>query len=64
MTAYSFACGEFPGMEACPGKFQAETEEELRQLVEAHAKIAHGEDVSAWSDEDKAQVTALIKTID
>ena len=64
MTAYSFACGEYPGMEGCPGKVQAETEAELHQLIETHARIAHGEDVSAWSDEEKAQVQALIKIID
>ena len=64
MTAYSFACGDYPGMEGCPGKVQAETEAELNQLIATHARIAHGEDVSAWSDEEKAQVQALIKTID
>ena len=64
MTAYSFACGDYPGMEDCPGKFQAETVAELLQLIETHAKIAHEEDVSAWSDDEKAQVRALIKTID
>ena len=62
MTAYSYACAEFPGMEGCPAKIQTETEAELWQLIEAHARIAHGEDVSQWSDEDKAQVKALIKT--
>ena len=63
MTAYSFACTEFPGMEGCPGKVQAETEAELWQLVEAHARIAHGEEISDWTDEDRAQVKALIKTV-
>ena len=51
-------------MDACPGKVQAETESELWQLIETHASIAHGEDVSEWSDEEKAQVKALIKTTD
>lgn len=64
MTAYSYACAEFPGMEECPGKVQAATETELWELIKIHAQIAHGEDVSAWSDEDIAQVSALIKTID
>jgi predicted small metal-binding protein len=64
MTAYSFSCGEYPGMEGCPGKVQAETEAELWQLIETHARIAHEEDVSAWSDDEKAQVKALIKTVD
>ena len=40
MTAYAFACGDYPGMEGCPGKFQAETEDELNQLIETHARIA------------------------
>ena len=64
MTLYSYACAEFPGMEVCPGKVQAETESELWQLIETHARIAHGEVVSEWSDEDKAQVKALIKITD
>jgi predicted small metal-binding protein len=64
MTAYSFSCGDYPGMEGCPGKVQAETETELHQLIATHARIAHGEEVSAWSDEEKAQVQALIKIID
>ncbi len=64
MTAYSYSCAEFPGMEDCPGKVQAETESELWELIKTHAHIAHGEDVLAWSDEDVAQITALIKTID
>ena len=29
MAAYTYACCEFPGMEDCPGKVQAETEAEL-----------------------------------
>ena len=64
MTAYAFACGDYPGMEGCPGKFQAETEDELNQLIETHARIAHGEDVSAWSDEEKSQVRALIRKLE
>ena len=63
MAAYTYACCEFPGMEDCPGKVQAETEAELWQLIETHAKVAHGEDVSEWSDEDRAQVQALISNI-
>ena len=64
MTAYSYACGDYPGMEDCLGKVQAETEGELWQLIETHARITHGEDVSAWGDDDRAQVQALIKAID
>ena len=64
MTAYSYACADYPGMEDCPGKVQAATEAELWQLIEAHARIAHGEDPSAWGDEDRAAIRRLIKTID
>lgn len=63
MTAYSYSCGDYPGMEECPGKVQAETEAELWQLIETHARVAHGEDPLAWSDDDKVQVQALIKAI-
>lgn len=63
MTAtYSYACREFPGMEACPGRFYAETEDELWKLIELHALVAHGEDAAAWPAEDIAQLKALIKT--
>jgi predicted small metal-binding protein len=51
-------------MEGCPGKFQAQTEDELHELIGTHARVAHGEDVSAWSDEEKAQIQALIKTVE
>ena len=54
MTAYSYACAEFPGMEGCPGKVQAETQAELWQLIEVHAKIAHGEEIADLSDDDRA----------
>ena len=43
-TTYSYACKEFPGMEACPARFYAETEDELWKLIELHASVAHGED--------------------
>ena len=59
---YSYACKEFPGMEACPGQFTAETEDELLQLIELHASLAHGEDPATWPDEDVTQLKALIKT--
>ncbi len=58
---YSYACREFPGMEACPGQFTAETEGELWKLIELHAALAHGEDPAAWPAEDVAQLRALIK---
>ena len=46
-TAYSYACKDYPGMEACPGKVVAETEEEVWKLMELHASVAHDEDPRA-----------------
>ena len=64
MTAYSYSCAEFPGMEDCPGRVQAKTESELWELIKTHAQIAHGEDVSAWSGEDIALVENLFKVVE
>ena len=61
--AYSYACADFEGMEACPGKVVAETEEELWQLIGLHAKIAHNENASEWDDETRAHLKTLIKTV-
>lgn len=60
-AAYSYACKDYPGMEACPAKVVAETEEEVWKLMELHASTAHDEDPSAWSNEDKAYLRTLIK---
>nr|WP_292503038.1 DUF1059 domain-containing protein [Mesorhizobium sp.] len=48
-------------METCPGRFEAETEEELWKHIELHASVAHKEDPALWSSEDRAQVEALIR---
>ena len=61
--AYSYACGDCEGMETCPGKIIAETEEELWQLVGLHAKIAHGENAEEWDDETKTYLKSLVKTV-
>jgi hypothetical protein len=52
IMAYSYACADCEGMEACPGKVIAETEEEVWKLIELHAKIAHDENASEyrWRD--------------
>ena len=60
-TTYSYACRDYPGMEECPGDFCAETEDEIWQLIELHASVAHGEDPTAWTVEDRAQLKAVIK---
>jgi hypothetical protein len=49
-------------MEACPGRFEAETKVELWAHIEMHATVAHEEDPTAWTEADKSQVRALIET--
>jgi predicted small metal-binding protein len=60
MTVYSYACKDYPGMEACPGQFHAQTEAELMKLIELHAKLAHNENPDAWSPGDRNLLKALI----
>lgn len=59
--AYAYACKEFPGMEDCPGFFVTKTEDELWQVLEVHGRIAHGEDPSQWSADDRRQIQELIR---
>jgi predicted small metal-binding protein len=61
--AYSYACADCEGMEACPGKVVAETEDEVWKLMGLHAKIAHDEDANEWDDETLAYLKTLIKTV-
>jgi len=61
-TTYSYACKDYPGMEGCPGRFCAATEDEIHKLVELHAAVAHGENPAAWTAEDRALLKTLIKT--
>ena len=63
MSAYTYACAEFPGMEGCPGKFQAGTESELWELIKTHAQIAHGEDANQWDQETRGYIQTLIKPV-
>ena len=60
-TAYAYACKDYPGMEGCPARFRAATEDEVRRHVELHAAVAHGEDPAAWTAEDQALLKSLIK---
>lgn len=62
--AYSYKCGDFAGMETCPGHVVAATHDEIWQLIALHAKVAHGEDPAEWTTEDRAGVDALIRTTD
>ncbi len=61
-TAYSYACKDYPGMEACPGQFTAETPAEVMKLIELHAAIAHGENPAEWSADERKKLKALIKS--
>jgi hypothetical protein len=58
---YSYRCGDYPGMESCPGSFAAETEEELWKHIELHAAIAHQESPDKWSAEERQQMEKLIR---
>ena len=60
--AYSYACKDCEGMEACPASFVAATKGELWKLIELHASIAHGEGPSDWTDDVRDYVGTLIKT--
>ena len=61
-TAYSYACCDCEGMEACPGKVTASTQDEVWKLMELHAVIAHGEDPSTWDAETRKYLESLIRT--
>ncbi|MBT8433107.1 MAG: DUF1059 domain-containing protein [Gammaproteobacteria bacterium] len=61
--AYSYACADCEGMEACPGKIIAETQDEIWKLMELHAKIAHQEDANGWDDDTRDYLKSLIKTV-
>ncbi|RWM77188.1 MAG: DUF1059 domain-containing protein [Mesorhizobium sp.] len=58
--AYSYRCSDFPGMEACPASFTAETETELWKHIEVHAAVAHQENPERWSAEDRQQMKKVI----
>ncbi len=60
-STYSYACKDYPGMDACPGYFVAETEDEIWKMMELHAATAHGENPSEWSNDDRHYLKTLIK---
>ena len=61
-SAYSYACKDYPGMEACSGSFMAQTEPELWKHIELHAREAHQEDPAQWSADDRKMLEGLIRT--
>ncbi len=58
--ARSYKCGDYPGMEACPASFTAETEAELWKHIELHAATAHKENPKQWSGQERQQMKKLI----
>ncbi|PSH62003.1 DUF1059 domain-containing protein [Phyllobacterium brassicacearum] len=59
--AYSYRCKDYPGMDACPASFVAETEAELWKHIELHGATAHQEQPDKWSLEDRQQIKNLIR---
>ena len=62
--AYSYACRHCEGMEACPASIVAETREELWNLIEHHAQIAHGEDPADWDQDTRDYLETLIQVVE
>ncbi len=60
-NSFSYAYSDYPEMEDCPGKVTAATKDEVWKLMELHATVAHGENPSKWSQEDRSLLGALIK---
>lgn len=58
--AKSLACADL-GMAGCPGSFTVETEDELWQHVDIHAKVAHPE--LEMTPEMIEQAKGLVKTV-
>jgi len=62
--AYSYACRDCEGMEACPASVVAETKDELWQLIGHHARMAHEENPADWDQETKDYLESLIKEVE
>ena len=61
-TTYSYACKDYPEIEACPGYVVAEREAEVCRLMGLYSALARGEDPGAWSAEDRTYLKTLLKT--
>ena len=62
--AYSYACRDCEGMEACPASVVAETRHEVWKLMGHHAQIAHGENPADWDQETRDYLDTLIKEVE
>ncbi len=62
-SAYSYACRDCEGMEACPASVVAETEAEVWKLIELHAQVAHKENPADWDQSTKDYIGTLIKSV-
>ena len=61
--AYSYACRDCEGMEACPASIVAQTRDELWELMGHHARIAHGEKAEDWDTQTVEYLKTLIREV-
>ncbi len=61
--AFSYACRDCEGMEACPASVIAESKEEVWKLMELHALVAHGENPADWDTSTRDYLATLIKPV-
>ncbi|MEP1355123.1 MAG: DUF1059 domain-containing protein [Tateyamaria sp.] len=62
-NAFSYACRDCEGMEACPASVVATTKDEVWKLMELHAQVAHDEDPAEWNRETREYLATLIKPL-
>ena len=62
-NAFSYACRDCDGMEACPASVVAETKGEVWKLIELHAQVAHSENPAEWDGATREYLGTLIKPV-
>ena len=62
-NAFSYACRDCEGMEACPASVVAETKNEVWKLIELHAQVAHEENPADWDGETREYLATLIRSV-
>ena len=62
--AYSYACRDCEGMEACPASVVAETRDEVWKLMGHQAQIAHDEKPEDWDHETRDYLDTLIDEVE